>query len=90
MSLKTMVLAGAALAVMPVGFAAPAFAAAHAVPASHVLTALPSGGGDDNSGDNSDDVSGLNGESPACSALGAESIPTGDVVGRCLIGTSVV
>lgn len=82
-----MVLAGAALASMPVGFAAPAFAAAQAVPASHVLTALPSGGGDDN---NSDDVSGLNGESPACAALDAESIPTGDVVGRCLIGTSVV
>jgi hypothetical protein len=82
---KTMVLVGAALAAMPIGFAAPAFAAAQAVPASHVITGLPSAGGD-----RSDDVSGQSGESPLCSALGTESIPTGDVVGSCLVGTSVV
>jgi hypothetical protein len=80
-----MLLVGAVLASMPIGFAAPAFAAVQAVPASHAMTRLPSGGGD-----RSDDVSGLSGESPVCSALGAESIPTGDVVGRCLVGTSVI
>lgn len=85
MGFKTMVLVGAALASMPVGFAAPAFAATRAVPASHVITGLPTGGDDQ-----SDDVSGLVDESPVCSALGAESIPTGDVVARCLVGTSVI
>lgn len=85
MGFTTRILVGAALASMPIGFAAPAFAAAQAAPASHMITGLPSG-----DGDNSDDVSGLVGDSPVCSALGAESIPTGDVVARCLVGTRVV
>lgn len=41
-------------------------------------------------GDDSDDVSGLSTESPVCSALGTETIPTGDVVGKCLLGTHLI
>jgi hypothetical protein len=41
-------------------------------------------------GSSDDDVSGLSGDSIVCSALGAETIPTGDVVSRCLVGTKVL
>jgi hypothetical protein len=76
-----MVLAGTTLAAMSVGFAAPAFAAAQAVPRTAVQQPM---GGDDN------DVSGLVSESPVCSALGAETIPTGDDVAKCLEGGSFI
>jgi hypothetical protein len=81
MGLRGMVLAGTTLAAMSVGFAAPAFAAAQAVPRTAVQQPM---GGDDN------DVSGLVSESPVCSALGAETIPTGDDVAKCLEGGSFI
>lgn len=94
MGLKTMVLAGTTLATMTIGFAAPAFAAAAPLtqPGRAIAAVQMTGGGDDG-GDNAagdDGVSGLGGNSPVCSALGAETIPTGDVVARCLVGTRVV
>lgn len=77
MGLKALVLAGTTLATMSVGFAAPAFAATQAMP----RTAIQQPMGDDG---NDTDVSGLVSESPVCSALGTETIPTGDVVAKCL------
>jgi hypothetical protein len=71
-----MVLAGTTLATMSVGFAAPAFAAAQAVPRTAVQQ--PMGNGNDT------DPSGLLSESPVCSALGTETIPSGDAVAGCL------
>lgn len=41
-------------------------------------------------GDNDNDVSGLSDQSPVCSALGAETIPTGGVVAKCLAGTRLI
>ena len=76
-----MVLAGTTLAAMSVGFAAPAFAAAQAVPRTTVQQPM---------GDNGDDTdtSGLVSDSPVCSALDAETIPTGDDdVAKCLGGS---
>ena len=35
-------------------------------------------------------IPGLSTESPVCSALGTETIPTGDVVGKCLLGTHLI
>ncbi|GAA4490226.1 hypothetical protein GCM10023191_022080 [Actinoallomurus oryzae] len=88
MGLKTMVLAGTTLATMTIGFAAPAFAAAVPLTQSGRAIASVQMTGD---GDGSDDgVSGLSGSSPVCSALGAETIPTGGVVARCLVGTKVL
>ncbi|MFB9838311.1 hypothetical protein [Actinoallomurus acaciae] len=86
MGLKTMVLAGTTLATMTIGFAAPAFAAAVPAQPGRAITAVQSAG----DGSDDDGISGLGGSSPVCSALGAETIPTGDVVARCLVGTSVV
>jgi hypothetical protein len=40
--------------------------------------------------DDAGDISGLLHQSPVCSALDTETIPTGDVVARCLIGTHVI
>jgi hypothetical protein len=96
MGLKTMVLAGTALATMTVGFAAPAFAAAQAVTKAvspleqpeRTMAAFQATSGQH--GDDSDDVSGLVHESPVCSALGAETVPTGDIVAKCLSGTTIV
>jgi hypothetical protein len=89
MGLKTLVLAGAALATMTTGFgvstlAVTASAATQAVvPLDQPQRAV--------TGDNGDDVSGLNSESPVCSALGSETIPTGkDDVAKCLVGTRVI
>lgn len=74
MGLKAIVLAGTALAAM--GFAAPAFATTHSVPRTAIQQPM---------GDNDDtDPSGLNSESPVCSALGTETIPSGDSVAGCL------
>ena len=78
-----MVLAGTTLAAMSVGFAAPAFAAAQAVPRTTVQQPM----GDDG---NDNDISGLVSESPVCSALGAETIPTGNDVAKCLAGGSFI
>lgn len=72
-----MVLAGSTLAAMSVGFAAPAFATTQAAPRTVVQQPM---GGDDT------DISGLVSESPVCSALGTETIPTGDDVAKCLGG----
>jgi hypothetical protein len=87
MGLKKMVLAGAALATMTVGFAAPAFAATQsaAQPARTMTAFQPMG---DEHGDA--DVSGLASDSPVCSALGAETIPTGHDLAKCLVGTTLV
>jgi hypothetical protein len=88
MGLKTMVLAGTTLATMTIGFAAPAFAAATPLTQSgRAIAAAPMAG---DGGSSDDDVSGLSGDSIVCSALGAETIPTGDVVSRCLVGTKVL
>lgn len=87
MRLKTLVLAGATLATMTTGFgvstlAVTASAATQAVAGSQVV-----GQG----GDKGDDVSGLTSESPVCSALGSETVPTGeDDVAKCLVGTQLV
>jgi hypothetical protein len=78
MGLKALVLAGTTLATMTVGFAAPAFAAAQAVPKTATAIQQPTGDRHD------DDISGLNNESPVCSALGTETIPTVDNVAKCL------
>jgi hypothetical protein len=87
MGLKTMVLAGTTLATMTLGFTAPAFAAAAPfAPSGHPAAAVQLPGG--NGGD--DDVSGLLDESPVCSALGAETIPSDDDVAQCLVGTTLV
>jgi hypothetical protein len=51
----------------------------------HIATSLSA-----RRGDGSDDVSGLEDESPVCSALGSETVPTGDVVGQCLVGTRLI
>jgi hypothetical protein len=72
-----MVLAGTTLATMSVGFAAPAFAAAHAVPRTAIQQPMGDNGNDS-------DVSGLASESPVCSALGTETIPSGDTMAGCL------
>jgi hypothetical protein len=92
---KKLVLAGAALATMTMGFTAPAvaataFAATRAVPTAVTPSAhfqVTSARGEDD--DDSADVSGLQQESPVCSALGTETIPTGDEVAKCLNGTSL-
>jgi hypothetical protein len=82
-----MVLAGTTLAAMSVGFAAPAFAAAQAVPRTTVQQ--PMGDNGDNGDDT--DTSGLVSDSPVCSALGAETIPSGDDdVAKCLGGGSFI
>ncbi|GLY90330.1 hypothetical protein [Actinoallomurus iriomotensis] len=87
MGLKTMVLAGTTLATMTIGFAAPALAAAApAAQPGRTIAALQTGGDDGNDSG----VSGLSGDSPVCSALDAETVPTGDVVGRCLAGTTLL
>ncbi|MCW2946081.1 MAG: hypothetical protein JWR24_2798 [Actinoallomurus sp.] len=101
MGLKTMVLAGTALATMTIGFtapafAAPAFAATQAAPQvvpppeqpEQAMAVFPGTSGQQDDG--SDDVSGLAQESPVCSALGAESIPTGDVVAKCTSGGGAI
>jgi hypothetical protein len=72
MGLKAMVLAGTTLAA--IGFAAPAFAATQSVPRTAIQQPM---------GNNDDDVSGLQSESPVCSALGTETIP-GEEVAGCL------
>lgn len=99
MGLKMMVLTGTALATMTTGFTAPAlataFAATQAVPKAVAPPEQPERTMaafqvTSQRGDDSDDVSGLVNESPVCSALGAETIPTGDIVAKCLVGTSVV
>ena len=83
MGLKTMVLGGTALVTLTVGLAMPAYAATQTV--SHRMPAAASQtSGDDN------DISGLVQESPVCSALGAETIPTGNVVAKCLAGTKLI
>jgi hypothetical protein len=83
MGLKTMVLAGTALATLTVGLATPALATTQAV--SKTTAAVQT------AGDHDDDVSGLTSESPVCSALDAESIPTGeDDVAKCLAGTTLI
>lgn len=86
MVLKTMVLTGAALAALTAGFTTSAFAAPQAAPNAAAERAMAGF----QAGNDSDDVAGLNDESPVCSALGAETIPTGKVVARCLVGTTVV
>jgi hypothetical protein len=83
MGLKALVLAGTTLAAMSVGFAAPAFAAAQAVPRTTVQQPMGDNGNDT-------DVSGLVSESPVCSALGTETVPTGDDVAKCLSGGSLI
>lgn len=93
MGLKTMALAGAVLATMSMGVAAPAFAAAQAVSQvapphetpERTMAAFPGTSGQDDA----DDVSGLTHESPVCSALGAETIPTGGIVANCTSGTGI-
>jgi hypothetical protein len=96
MGLKTIALAGAVLATMTIGSAAPAFAATQAAPQAasqavppleqsvRTMAAFPGTSGQQD--DESDDISGLNSESPVCSALGAETIPTGDTVANCTSG----
>jgi hypothetical protein len=95
MRFKTIALAGTALATMTIGFAAPAFAATQAAPQATLQAAPPEQpertmavfpGTSGQQDDGSDDVSGLAQESPVCSALGTETIPTGDVVAKCLYG----
>ena len=82
MGLKTMVLAGTALATLTVGLATPAFATTQT--ASKTAAVQTAGGEHD------DDISGLVNESPVCSALDAETIPTGDDVAKCLGGTTFI
>lgn len=72
-----MVFAGATLAAVTAGLATPAFAATQTAP----RTAIQHQGGDDDN-----DVSGLVGESPVCSALGTETVPTGEDIAKCLGG----
>lgn len=79
MGLKALILAGTTLAT--VGFAAPAFAAAQAAPQAAIQQPM---------GDNDTDISGLVGDSPVCSALGAETIPSDDDVAKCLAGGSFI
>jgi hypothetical protein len=97
MGLKTLVLAGVALATMTTGFgvstlAVTASAATQAVvpleqPQRAVARSQVAGQG----GDKGDDVSGFTSESPVCSALGSETIPTGEEdVAKCLVGTQVI
>lgn len=90
MGLKTMVLAGTALAAMTIS--APAFAASAfaATQTGTVAVAEPDRMASQVSGDRDNDVAGLRDESPVCSALGAETIPTGDVVAKCLAGTRII
>jgi hypothetical protein len=83
MGLKAMVLAGTALATLTAGLATPALATTQAI--SKTTAAVQTAGGE-----HDDDISGLVNESPVCSALGAETIPTGDVVARCLAGTTLI
>jgi hypothetical protein len=87
MGLKTMALASTALATMTIGFAAPAFAATQAAPPSErTMAVFPGTSGQQDDGD---DISGLVHESPVCSALGTETIPTGDIVAKCLYGGTI-
>ncbi|HEY0694229.1 MAG TPA: hypothetical protein VGD71_34955 [Kribbella sp.] len=87
MRLKTLVLAGATLATMTTGFgvstlAVTASAATHAAAGSQVAA---------QGGDKDDDISGFTSESPVCSALGSETIPSEeDDVAKCLVGTQLV
>jgi hypothetical protein len=80
-----MVLAGTALAALTVGLATPALATTQAVSKTTPTAAFQTAGGE-----HDDDVSGLVSESPVCSALDAESIPTGDEVAKCLAGTTLI
>jgi hypothetical protein len=86
MRLKAIVLAGTAMVSLTAGLATPALATTQAVSKTASTAAFQTAGGEQ--GD--EDISGLVSESPVCSALGAESIPTGDVVARCLAGTTLV
>jgi hypothetical protein len=87
MRLKTLVLAGATVATMTTGFgvstlAVTASAATQAVAGSQMAA---------QAGDKDDDISGFTSESPVCSALGSETIPTGeDDPAKCLVGTELV
>jgi hypothetical protein len=83
MGLKAIALAGTAMVSLTAGLATPALATTRTVSSTAPTAAVQSADGDD-------DVSGLVSESPVCSALGAESIPTGDLVARCLVGTKLV
>jgi hypothetical protein len=83
MGLKTLVLGGTALATLTVGLATPAIAATQAV-STRTPAVASQASNDDN------DISGLVQESPVCSALGAETIPTGSVVAKCLAGTKLI
>lgn len=68
---------------------APAFAAGAS--AGTVTTAAPTSLSAPQAAGSDDDVSGLGGdESPVCSALDSETIPTGGVVARCLRGTHLI
>lgn len=68
---------------------APAFAAGAS--AGTVTTAAPTSLSAPQAAGSDDDLSGLQGnESPVCSALDGETIPTGDVLARCLRGTHLI
>ena len=88
MRLSALVLSAAALAA--ISAAAPATAASAAtqsVVAQHVRAMAPA---DDQAGGESIGVNGLDGQSEVCEALGAETVPTGDEVAKCLLGTRLI
>jgi cytochrome c5 len=87
MRLKTLVLAGATLATMTTGFGVSTLAVTASATTQTVAGSQVAGQG----GDKGDDVFGFTSESPVCSALGAETIPTEtDDVAKCLVGTQLV
>lgn len=83
-----------AMALTALSVVVPAVAAGASVPTAGpsvvrtVVTHQGGQGGQD--GQNDNDVAGLQDQSPVCSALGAETIPTGSVVAKCLLGTRVI
>jgi hypothetical protein len=89
MRLSTLVMSAVALAAISVTApAAAASAATQSTVAQPVRAMAPMGdqGGDDDAAG----VNGLNGDSPVCSALGAETIPQDDDVAKCLLGTRLI
>lgn len=81
-------MAFAAMPVMVPAFAASASAATG--PSAVRTVAQPDRVAGVRGDDDSAGVSGLEHESPVCSALDSETIPTGGVVARCLVGTHLL
>jgi hypothetical protein len=89
MRLSTLIVSAAALAA--ISATAPIAAASAATQSSVAQSARTMTPTDDGQlGGESIGVNGLDGQSEVCAALGAETIPTGGEVAKCLVGTHLI